>query len=594
MPSATSAAEDRRPVAFSLQVNRNLTVQALGVAMVILTGIAILPWPLVLAWATVAVGVIYAENRVLRAAARRAQTADSGVWPPALRVLATTVYALAAFAFIVKGGPAERLFAFALISASMVHVLMRYYRSPWVLAASLSPWVIVLGLVGFGLGRTALQEGRPLGVLTAGFTIAMLAVQFWSARAQLAAAWLELMAAREAAEARERAAEAANRAKSEFLSNMSHELRTPLNGVLGMAQALTTDRLTDLQQERVSVIRRSSESLLAVLNDLLDLSRIEANALGLDVAEFDLAELVDGVVAAYQPAAAEKALAFDLAFAPAAGGCYLGDAARVRRILLGLAGNAVKFTAAGRISLSVDRDADHVIFAMSDTGIGIAEADLARLFEGFFQADAGLERRYGGAGIGLAVCHELASLMGGTIEAQSAPGEGSTFTVRLPLQPAQVASAGESAEANSADSARPADLRVLVAEDNATNQMVIKTLLAPAGVTPTLVENGREAVAAWEGQAWDIILMDIQMPEMNGVEATCAIRQRERQVGRARTPILAVTANAMSHQVAEYMAVGMDGVVPKPLDMAELLGAIEAALAHPAEMDEAQARSAAS
>ena len=589
---APASANDQHPIAVSVQASRNVIVQALGLAMVILTGIAILPWPLVLAWTAVALVVVYAENRGLRAAARRGQTAAGGFWPPALRVLATTVYALAALAFIVKGGPAERLFAFALISASMVHVLMRYYRAPWILAASLSPWVIILALVGFGLARTALHEGRPLGVLTASFTIAMLAVQFWSARAQLAASWLELMEAREAAETRERAAEAANRAKSEFLSNMSHEIRTPLNGVLGMAQALTTDRLTDVQQERVSIIRRSSESLLAVLNDLLDLSRIEACALGLEVAEFDLADLVDGVVAAHRPAAAEKALAFDLEVAPEARGRYLGDAARIRRILLGLTDNAVKFTAAGRIVLSVDRDADHVIFAMSDTGIGISEADLAHLFEGFFQADASLTRRYGGAGVGLAVCHELAGLMGGTIEAISTPGQGSTFTVRLPLQSAGAAAPVGTPEAERIE--QPTDLRVLVAEDNVTNQLVIKTLLAPAGVTPTVVENGREAVAAWEGQTWDIILMDIQMPEMNGIEATREIRRQEQARGRARTPILAVTANAMSHQVAEYAGVGMDGVVPKPLDMAELFRAIEKALAESEAAAEAPAQGAAS
>jgi CheY-like chemotaxis protein len=403
---------------------------------------------------------------------------------------------------------------------------------------------------------------------------------------------MELMAAREAAETRERAADAANRAKSEFLANMSHELRTPLNGVLGMAQALTSDRLTRVQQERVSIIRRSSESLLAVLNDLLDLSRIEASALGLEVVEFDLHDLVGGVAAAHRPEAAEKGLAFDVAFAEAAGGRYLGDSARIRRILHGLVDNAVKFTRAGGVTLAVDRTADHVVFRVTDTGIGIGEHDLAHLFEGFFQADATLTRRYGGAGLGLAICSELTTLMGGVIEAASTPGEGSSFTVRLPLERAEARPAPEAAEDSAEAMDQPAGLRVLAAEDNLTNQLVLKTLLAPAGIAPTVVENGREALDAWESQTWDIILMDIQMPEMNGIDATRAIRQRERETGRPRTPIVAVTANAMTHQVVEYQAAGMDGVVPKPVDMGALFSAMEQALAEPETAKAADERGA--
>jgi signal transduction histidine kinase/ActR/RegA family two-component response regulator len=564
--------------AFSVHVSQNLIVQALGMAMVGLTALVVLPWLLVGAWTVVAVAIVAAEHRVLRLIASRDQ--DPGalrLWQAALRILATTTYAVAALALIVKGGPGERLFAFALLSASMVHVLMRYYRSPPMLVACLSPWIVILGLVGFGLARTALQQGDLLRTATATFTVGMLAVQFWSARAQLSAAWTELMAARQAAEARERAAEASNRAKSVFLANMSHELRTPLNGVLGMAQALAGDRLSRVQHERVGIIRRSSESLLSVLNDLLDLSRIEASALGLEVAEFDLPALVDEVVAVHQPLAAAKGLGFDIEFAEAARGRYLGDAARIRRMLHGLADNAVKFTDAGQVMVRVDRLAGQVVFTVSDTGIGIAEPDLPHLFEGFFQADASLTRRHGGAGVGLAVCHSLATLMGGGIEADSVFGEGATFTIRLPLQPA-AAQPAPTADPAPQEGLAAGDLQILAAEDNATNQLVLKTLLAPAGLAPTLVENGREALDAWERQAWDIILMDIQMPEMNGVDATRAIRRRELETGRPRTPIVAVTANAMTHQIGEYEAAGMDAVVAKPVDIGNLFRALELAL----------------
>ena len=591
--SPTTAAGLPHAVAFAIQANRNIVVQATGLIMVVVTGLGVVPAPNLLAWTLAAFVVLTTENLLLHQVARGGRFAHAaGRWAPWLRILATTLYALAAFMLIVKGGPVERLFAFALMTVSMVHVLMRYYRARWILLASLSPYMVILGLVAYAQARIALAQHHLLGAFAASFTLVLFGVQFWSARAQLAGAWMELMSARQAAEERERAAEAANRAKSDFLATMSHELRTPLNGVLGMAQALTTERLTELQHERVKIIRRCSEGLLAVLNDLLDLSKIESSSLELEVAEFDLEHLVRGAVSAYQPLADKKGLSFSFAIDEAARGRYEGDSARIRRILYSLADNAVKFTEGGGITLSVARQAGAVVFRIDDTGVGIAPEDLEHLFDGFFQADTGRTRRYGGAGLGLAICRELTHLMGGTVEAVSEPGAGSTFIVRLPLKPAAVApDAGRSA--GSAEPADAREIRVLAAEDNATNQLVLKALLAQAGIVPTMVENGREALEAWETQDWDMILMDIQMPVMDGVAATRAIRQRERALGRARTPIIAVTANAMTHQVAEYEAVGMDDMVPKPIDVATLFAAMEQALeqgaAEPAQASAARA-----
>jgi signal transduction histidine kinase/CheY-like chemotaxis protein len=581
-PEDAPASAYIHPVAFSIHLSRNMVVQGLGMTMVCLMGLAVFPWPAVLTWVVVALGVVAGENQCLRIIARGGPPVRMAMrWAAALRILATTVYAFAAFMLIAKGGPGERLFAFALMSASMVHVLMRYYRSPRVVAASLAPYLIILALVGLGLMRNALRAHHWLSALAPIFTIAMFAVQFWSARAQLAGAWVELMSARERAESRERAAEAANRAKSQFLSNMSHELRTPLNGVLGMAQALATDQLTQVQRERVGIIRRSSETLLSVLNDLLDLSRIETGALSLEVSRFDLEHLMRGVAAAYQPLATKKGLSFDIEVAEDARGAYLGDSARIRRILYSLADNAVKFTESGGVTLRASVDGGHVVLRVSDTGIGIGAEDCEHLFEGFFQADAALTRRYGGAGVGLAVCRELTNLMGGLIDASSVVGEGSVFTVWLPLERMDEVSKTPEAKPDEAEE-RPTELRVLAAEDNATNQLVLRALLAAAGIAPTLVENGREAVDAWEKEDWDIVLMDIQMPEMNGVEATRAIRLRERETGRTRTPIIAVTANAMTHQIAEYDAAGMDGVVPKPLNNTHLFEMMDQALSRTA------------
>ena len=567
-----------QPIAFSLHFSRNVIVQMLGLGMVSLMGLAVLPWPAVLAWTAVVAVVVAAENRSLRLLAAGGPASRAAeARAPLLRVLLTTAYAIAALGLIARGGPGLRLFAFALMSASMVHVLMRYYRSPRILAASLAPYLVVVAVVGSGLTRAELRNGHVLGALAPAFAIALLAVQFWSARMQLSGTWAELMAAREAAEERERAAEAANRAKSQFLANMSHELRTPLNGVLGMVQALTRDHLNQAQKERVRIIRRSSENLLSVLNDLLDLSKIEASTMDLELAEFDLEHLVRGVAGFYKPFAGKRGLSFEYEVAEAARGRYRGDTARIRRILYSLCDNAVKFTKEGGVTLQVDRDGDQVVFRVADTGVGIGPDDLSRLFEGFFQVDATLTRPYSGAGIGLAVCGGLTALMGGVIDATSQLGVGSTFILRLPLTQVDEVVADPSAAVEEPVE-MAADLRILAAEDNQTNQLVLKTLLAPAGVVPTIVENGREALAAWESQDWDIVLMDIQMPEMNGVEATRAIRLREQETGRARTPIIAVTANAMTHQLAEYVAAGMDAVVAKPIDMTDLFEAMELAL----------------
>ena len=577
---STDSAEHPQPAAFAIHINRNLVVQALGLAMVSLTSLSVLPWPWVASWTTVAAAVVIAENRLLRLMARDGHFAQStGGLAPALRIMATSVYAVAAYMLIAKGGLAACMFAFAVISASVVHVLMRYYRTPLVMLASISPYLIVVGLVSIGLAREAIGQGHVLAALTSSFAIVLLAVQFWSARAQLSGAWFELMAAREAAEARERAADAANRAKSLFLANMSHELRTPLNGVLGMAQALSAEPLTPVQQQRVNIIRRSSEGLLSVLNGLLDLSKIEAGAVELELVDFDMEDLVNSVAGAHGPIAAEKGLSFEVEILDGVSGRYHGDSARIWRILHSLCDNAVKFTQTGGVTLRVVRDAEQVIFRISDTGIGIGDDDLAHLFEKFFQADASSTRRYGGAGVGLAVCRELAGLMGGDVEAASTLGAGSVFTLRTPLARAPAAPTPAPRTGLAGGTGPAAHFQILAAEDDPINQLVLKTLLEPAGFEPTMVDNGRAALAAWESKTWDVILMDIQMPEMNGVEAAQAIRMREQVTRRPRTPIVAVTANTMAYQIVEYEEAGIDCVVPKPIDEGELLDAIGRALA---------------
>jgi PAS domain S-box-containing protein len=384
------------------------------------------------------------------------------------------------------------------------------------------------------------------------------------------------------------AAEAANRAKSTFLATMSHEIRTPLNGVLGMAQAMAAGDLTAQQRERLDVIRQSGETLLAILNDVLDLSKIEAGKLELEDGEFDIGDLARGAHAAFGAVAERKGLVFALSVEPAARGRYGGDATRVRQILYNLVSNALKFTETGEVSVCVTRDGGDLKLTVSDTGIGIAPERLASLFQKFEQADASTTRRYGGTGLGLAICRELAQLMGGTIEAQSRPGHGTTFLAVLPLTwLAETAAPVEaSTDAGAGSAGELVALRVLAAEDNEVNRLVLRTLLGQVGVEPMMVENGKQAVEAWAREPWDVILMDVQMPEMDGPTATGIIRAREAAEGRPRTPIVALTANAMSHQVAEYRACGMDGFVAKPIEAARLFAALQQAL------DETEARAA--
>jgi len=375
-------------------------------------------------------------------------------------------------------------------------------------------------------------------------------------------------------------AEAANEAKSVFLATMSHEIRTPLNGVLGMVQAMAVDELTPVQRDRLGIVRQSGETLLAILNDVLDLSKIEAGRLDLESIEFSLAAIAAGCQAAFANVAMSKGLAFVFEIDDDAKGIYLGDPTRVRQILYNLLSNAMKFTQAGEVSVRLSRRDDRLVISVQDSGMGMTVEQTERLFQKFAQADASTTRKFGGTGLGLAIARELALAMGGDIEARSAIGEGATFTVRLGL-PWVGPDVEEPRSAGVAD-AEPdqagfVTLRVLVAEDNEINQLVIRTLLQQIGVDPVVVANGRLAFEAWAMDVWDVILMDVQMPEMDGPSAARLIRQRERQTGRARTPIVALTANAMTHQIASYVEAGMDEHVSKPIEASSLFSALERA-----------------
>jgi signal transduction histidine kinase/AmiR/NasT family two-component response regulator len=389
----------------------------------------------------------------------------------------------------------------------------------------------------------------------------------------------ELVASRIAVEA----AEAASRLKSQFLANMSHEIRTPLNGVLGMAQVMEREELSPAQAERLEAIRDSGHALLQILNDVLDLSKIEAGELELMEAEFDAADLVERTRAAFSGAAEAKGLGLTAEVAPEATGIWRGDASRLRQILSNLISNAIKFTERGRIFLGVDRQGGSLVFSVRDTGIGIAADALPRLFSKFSQVDDSNTRRFGGTGLGLAISRELAQMMGGDIEVESHSGAGSTFRVTLPLTRVRDATAagGEAGESSGAGApaARDRPLRVLAAEDNPTNRKVLAALLRPLGVELTIVEDGQAAIDHWMSRPCDLILMDIQMPGMSGIAAAEVIRAAEKARGVRPTPIVALSANAMSHQVKSYLAAGMTAHVAKPIEVAVLYRTIDEVLA---------------
>lgn len=486
---------------------------------------------------------------------------------------ATLVYSAFPVSLWFLWGAPGKIFAILWLCGALLHVTMHMHHEQRTFLAAVIPhslYFLGLPLHALIAGGSIERAGAGAILLAAVLYLAHLAVAFREYKATSAA----MRAAREHAQERQAAAEQANQAKSAFLANISHEIRTPMNGILGMAAALERSSLSEEQRKQVGLIRESGDLLTTVLNDVLDFSKVEAGRIEFELRPLRLREIASRIESVHAFKAQEKNLAFRIVCEGDCDAPRMGDAHRIIQVLHNLVSNAIKFTQEGSVTVRViapnEGEADAPVrIEVVDTGVGISEEQASRIFEPFAQADATTTRKYGGTGLGLSIARGLAEAMGGAVSVRSKLEEGATFALELPLpQAARETDAPRPTSGEEDEGAR--SLRLLAAEDNVVNQAVLKTFLDGRDHTIVFADDGLETVDAFKKGEFDVVLMDISMPVMDGVEAMRQIRFIERERGGGRVPIIAVSAHAMRQQVEDYLAEGFDGYVTKPINGAQL------------------------
>ena len=474
------------------------------------------------------------------------------------------------------GGDAGRLFAIIQVAGGLLHVsLHMHHVRPLLFAAVIPHSLYFLGLPIVG----AIVDGQPHeALISLGGVLYMMHLVVAVRQSSMTTKALQTANA-EARRERQKA-EVASAAKSDFLAVISHEIRTPMNAVISAANLLRRTRLDREQREHVSMLLDAGDVLVGLLNDVLDLSKIEAGKMELESSVMELREKLSSLGRLWGPKADAGGVRLKIEIDPGVPDCVRTDPLRLQQILFNLLSNAVKFTDDGSITVAVDwRGADHrLIIAVTDTGCGIPADRLARIFDSFEQVDAGTTRKYGGTGLGLAISRRLAEIMGGSLTAESVEGEGSTFILSLPMD--AVAKPAPQAHPRTARDMNLQGRIILAADDHAVNRRILSLLLEPHGCTLVLVENGAEAVEAAQNQKFDVILMDMQMPVMDGLEASAEIRARGMNRG---TPLVALTANAMDVHRAAWDATGVHAFLTKPIDPTLLAMTLVEACAGPDE-----------
>ncbi|MEL7486187.1 MAG: ATP-binding protein [Pseudomonadota bacterium] len=530
-------------------------------------------------WAAAAIGLFLLEERLYRHAfphtdspLKRTHTIGFAL----LSMLIATVYSLPVYWLIASGDPSATFGAAALIAGSLFHVTYHHASHPVIFATAAGPLAAAFAAAAISL---SIANGSVLPVAVAGVFLSALLLAYRGASKTLE----KLHDAMATAMHEREAANRANAAKSAFLANMSHELRTPLNGVLGMAQAIYVDDPSEKTRHRVSTIMQSGETLLSLLNEILDHSKIESEGVSLTCEPVDLRTLIEECVELFKPQAREKNILLDADYSMLLDTQIVADPVRIKQCVSNLISNAIKFTDRGAVSLKATSCAetpaasaiDYTI-TVADTGIGMTEAQIARIFNMFEQADNSITRQYGGTGLGLTIVRRVARAMGGDISVSSTPGSGSTFSLMFRAERAAAPAEPQTVAPTSFNLSAMPQLRALIVEDNAVNRAVVKAFLSQIGAETREAENGAEALEQLKAHDFDVVLMDVQMPVLDGIAAAKRIRLSSEPW--ANIPLIALTAAAAVEDRRECMAAGMDEFLAKPVKAAAMFEAIERAL----------------